>query len=218
METIDIILLSYGGYFGLSYLSYQLKVVKIGDAIIRDLGFKIINLRHLLGIVLFSLPVILYFDKIEFLLRENPFQQSWSMLAILALAFIAIKISTTEARRKKLGFIDPKFSINKGLIYIVIRLIFLFCYELFFRGVLFIFCLGLIGLIPSILINIFLYALIHITDSKKEIVGSIPFGILLCFFTYYSESIWPAFLIHAALSLGFETILINRSLTKIQKS
>ena len=218
METIDIILLSYGGYFGLSYLSYQLKVVKIGDAIIRDLGFKIINLRHLLGIVLFSLPVILYFDKVEFLVRENPFQQSWSMLAILALAIIAIKISTAEARRKKLGFIDPKFSINKGLIYIVIRLIFLFCYELFFRGVLFIFCLELIGLIPSILINIFLYALIHITDSKKEIVGSIPFGILLCFFTYYTGSIWPAFLIHAALSLGFETILINRSLTKIQKS
>jgi len=218
METVDIILLSYAGYFGLSYLSYQLKVVKIGDAIIRDLGFKIINLRHLLGIVLFSLPVILYFDKVEFLLRENPFQQSWSMLAILALAIIAIKISTTEARRKKLGFIDPKFSINKGWIYIVIRLVFLFCYELFFRGVLFIFCLELIGLIPSILINIFLYALIHITDSKKEIVGSIPFGIMLCFFTYYTGSIWPAFLIHAALSLGFETILINRSLTKIQKS
>ncbi|PTX42981.1 CAAX prenyl protease-like protein [Christiangramia gaetbulicola] len=218
METVDIILLSYGGYFGLSYLSYQLKVVKIGDAIIRDLGFKIINLRHLLGIVLFSLPVILYFDKVAFLLKENPFQQSWSMLGILALAIIAIKISTAEARRKKLGFRDPKFSINKGLIYIVIRLIFLFCYELFFRGVLFIFCLELIGLIPSILINIFLYALIHITDSKKEIVGSIPFGILLCFFTYYTGSIWPAFLIHAALSLGFETILINRSLTKIQKS
>ena len=55
-------------------------------------------------------------------------------------------------------------------------------------------------------------------NSKKEIIGCVPFGIILCLFSYYTNSIWPAFFIHATLSLAHELTVFNNTKVKTQKS
>jgi len=104
------------------------------------------------------------------------------------------------------------------LLYFSVRLPFLFIYELFFRGVLLHSSLLYTNLVIAIFINLLLYTLVHSFNSKKEIIGCVPFGIILCLFSYYTNSIWPAFLIHATLSFTHEFIVFNNTKVKIQRS
>ena len=88
--------------------------------------------------------------------------------------------------------------------YFVIRLLFLLGYEFFFRGVLFFTLLEWNGLDVAIIITTLLYMLIHIFDTKGEFFGALPFGIILCLFSYFTNTIWAAFLIHITLSGVYE--------------
>ena len=85
-----------------------------------------------------------------------------------------------------------------------IRFAFLFCYEFFFRGVLLYKFLEFSSLSMAVFYSTMLYVLIHIFDSRKEIIGAIPFGVVLCLFAYFSRSIWYVFLIHLSLSAVYE--------------
>lgn len=219
METLIYILISFWSYFLVSYLAYRLNTTKVEDAFLSpgQKGFAILNTRHLLGIIIFGFSSYLFFRNSDFILLNNFIDNPELSFAVAFFAVISLDLSASDALSKNI-ISETQINFKDGLIYLGIRLVFLLAYEAFFRGVLFWFCLQYFGLVNSILINLFFYGLIHIMDSKKEILGSIPFGIVLCLFTYYSSSIWPAFIIHASLSLGYETIIISKSLTKIQKS
>ncbi|WMI68426.1 CPBP family intramembrane glutamic endopeptidase [Mangrovimonas sp. YM274] len=116
-------------------------------------------------------------------------------------------------------FAVPKeYSYLEAIFYFMFRGAFLLAYEFFFRGILFYESLETYNLTLSIIINTSLYVLIHAFDSQKEIFGAIPFGIVLCLFTYYTNSIWPAFIIHLALCLTYEISLFNIINFKTQKS
>jgi hypothetical protein len=45
---------------------------------------------------------------------------------------------------------------------------------------------------------------LHIHKSKKEIVGCVPLGLLLCFFTIWWQSIWPAIIFHVQIAIANE--------------
>lgn len=83
-------------------------------------------------------------------------------------------------------------------------MMYLLGYETMLRGVLFYSCLQEMSLWSAIMINTSIYALIHIPKGIKETLGSIPMGIILCVLTFYSGTIWPAFLVHCALALSNE--------------
>tara|TARA_B110000977_G_scaffold115187_1_gene148917 strand:- start:127 stop:828 length:702 start_codon:yes stop_codon:yes gene_type:complete len=74
--------------------------------------------------------------------------------------------------------------------------IYLLAYEFLFRGVLFLGMLLFIDLYPAIILNTLLYALAHLHKGKKETLGSIPLGIVLCFITFKTQTIWTAFAVH----------------------
>ncbi len=219
METAVYIFVCFWSYFIISLVCWRLKITKIEDAVTnRDQdGFMILNIRHFLGIMIFGAAGFVFFQQSDFIfLNDSLFNPALSF-AVALFATISMDLSISDALSKNILF-NFQLTIKEGLVYIIIRLLFLLVYEIFFRGVLFWFSLQYLDLINAILINLFFYALIHILDSKKEILGSIPFGIVLCLFTYFSGSIWPAFIIHASLSLGYEAIIISKGLTKIQKS
>ena len=219
METAVYIFVCFWSYFIISLVCWRLKITKIEDAVTnRDQdGFMILNIRHFLGIMIFGAAGCVFFQQSDFIfLNDSLFNPALSF-AVALFATISMDLSISDALSKNILF-NFQLTIKEGLVYIIIRLLFLLVYEIFFRGVLFWFSLQYLDLINAILINLFFYALIHILDSKKEILGSIPFGIVLCLFTYFSGSIWPAFIIHASLSLGYEAIIISKGLTKIQKS
>jgi len=80
--------------------------------------------------------------------------------------------------------------------YAISRLLFLACYEWFFRGLLLYSCRDLFDSRAAVIINLVLYALAHFHKSRKEIVACIPFGLLLCVFTLWWHSVWPAIILH----------------------
>lgn len=79
--------------------------------------------------------------------------------------------------------------------------IYLLGYEFAIRGFLFFSTLYAFGLWPAIIINSVVYSLIHIFKGHKEAYGAFFLGILFCLITYYTHSMWIAFMIHVALAV-----------------
>lgn len=113
--------------------------------------------------------------------------------------------------------VHQKGSSFHAMLHIVLRSSFLISYECFFRGYVLFTCIDLFGIIPSIIINLVLYALIHSFNGKKEMYGAIPFGLMLCLFTVWYQSVWPAILLHLLLSSSHESYLLSPFFSKKSK-
>ena len=74
-----------------------------------------------------------------------------------------------------------------------------------------------LGVIPAVIVNLILYALLHWFD-KKERYGSLLMGIILCGVSIYYQSIWPAIIIHLSLALSHEITLLINNKSLIKKS
>lgn len=88
-------------------------------------------------------------------------------------------------------------------------IIYLFGYEVFFRGFLLSESLASCSLITAVVVNVTVYALSHFHKGSGEVMASIPFGLLLCLLTIASGSVWCAFILHTALALSNEWFSIN---------
>jgi membrane protease YdiL (CAAX protease family) len=86
---------------------------------------------------------------------------------------------------------------------------YLFAYEFLFRGFFLFSCLSELGSIWAIVVNICLYAVVHIPKGKKETLGAIPLGLILCILTLQTGTIWMAFWIHCFLALSNEWFSIK---------
>jgi membrane protease YdiL (CAAX protease family) len=86
--------------------------------------------------------------------------------------------------------------------------LYLFGYELLFRGVLLFPVAGILGIWPAIAINIALYAATHIPKGMSETIGAAPLGLILCILTLTTGTIWIAFFVHLAMALtnGFTAL------------
>ncbi len=83
-------------------------------------------------------------------------------------------------------------------------LLYLLGYEFMFRGWLLFSCVEAMGPELAIVINASLYALVHVPKGLNETVGAIPLGVLLCWLTLQTETIWIAFLVHSIMALSNE--------------
>jgi membrane protease YdiL (CAAX protease family) len=78
--------------------------------------------------------------------------------------------------------------------------IYLFGYELLFRGTLLFPLVDSIGVWPAIAVNIALYSATHIPKGLEETLGAIPLGLVLCILTLLSGTIWIAFIVHVIIA------------------
>lgn len=78
--------------------------------------------------------------------------------------------------------------------------LYLFGYELLFRGTLLFPLVPEIGIWPAIAVNIALYSATHIPKGLDETIGAVPLGLVLCILTLQSGTIWIAFFVHLALA------------------
>ena len=81
-------------------------------------------------------------------------------------------------------------------------IIYLFGYELMFRGILLFSTISVMGIWPAIVLNTALYALVHMPKSLKETISAVPFGVILCLITLTTGTFWVAFVVHCGLALG----------------
>jgi len=97
--------------------------------------------------------------------------------------------------------------------YTLLRTLFVLIYEWFFRGLLLLNFSAWLGINWAIVINVLLYAMLHAPKSKKEMLGCIPLGLLLCVFTIWWQSIWPAIIFHTQLLIINEWPLLQKSIS-----
>jgi membrane protease YdiL (CAAX protease family) len=80
--------------------------------------------------------------------------------------------------------------------------IYLFAYELLFRGTLLFPLAERLGPWTAIGINIALYAAVHIPKGPGEALGALLLGAVLCPITLATGSIFTAFVVHASLAIS----------------
>lgn len=78
--------------------------------------------------------------------------------------------------------------------------LYLFGYEILFRGILLFPLATHLGVWPAIAINTALYTATHIPKGLEETIGAFILGIVLCILTLVSGTIWIAVLVHIVLS------------------
>ena len=98
-------------------------------------------------------------------------------------------------------------------LYTLLRTGFIVIYEWFFRGLLLLSFSEWLGIYWAIVINVFLYAMLHAHKSKKEMFGCVSFGVLVCVFTLWWQSIWPAIIFHVQLVIVNEWPLLQKAIS-----
>lgn len=130
----------------------------------------------------------------------------YSLLWIAGISALVIPLASISARKPKnlINYpqIRAKVWTNKTVIINILGWsLYLFGYELLFRGVLLMPVADQLGVWPAIAINIALYSATHIPKGLDETIGAIPLGLVLCLLTLASGTIWIAFFVHLAMAL-----------------
>ena len=165
---------------------------------------------HIVGIVWLGIvPVIMLKQPVlKILAGDQKPEITYVLLYILlftTIVFIAFKQSEKlNAKRKGSFEAFHQLSSSFFIRYFITRAVFLFFYELWFRGFLLFDSIIWVGIPAAVAINVFLYVLVHIFNSKKEILACIPFGILVCFLSILFNAAWPAIILHIGFSLVYE--------------
>jgi membrane protease YdiL (CAAX protease family) len=136
------------------------------------------------------------------------FPEMFTFAVCLLLCVLAFELSRRNSR-KVVSTVYPEaqfksWSAQRLVLNDLSWIFYLFGYEVFFRGFILQNSLASLTPVAAILVNISLYAGSHFPKGRKEVLLSIPFGILLCLITLKSGSIWCAFFIHTALALSNE--------------
>jgi membrane protease YdiL (CAAX protease family) len=88
-------------------------------------------------------------------------------------------------------------------------ILYLVGYEFLFRGFLLFAALPVMGLWPAIALNTAIYMLVHLPKGIKETLGAIPLGVLLCYLTVQTGSIWIAVMVHIVMALSNEWLSLR---------
>lgn len=132
----------------------------------------------------------------------------------LLISLLIIPFNLIIGRKSSNYRLYPQMRINEWpastfLLNVLAWSVYLFGYELIFRGYLLFTCYEIVGYWPAILINVSLYALVHIPKGMKESLAAIPFGLVICIWTLATGNIWPAFITHLILAISNDVAAIS---------
>lgn len=207
---ISAIAVATVGFLSYYYLSTSGSIISLLNT---EKGKTICVLyQRLLGVVILGfLPLAVIFlsgtKKLSDFGVVWPDSESYLWTMILSLIIVPMNYlnSRTTANLKIYPQIREKeWSIGMLIMSAVSWISYLLAYEFLFRGFLFFAALPVLGLFFAIVLNTIIYALVHLHKDFKEIAGSVPLGILLCYLTYLTGTIWVAVFSHIVLALSSE--------------
>jgi membrane protease YdiL (CAAX protease family) len=165
---------------------------------------------HIIGILwLGAVPIILLKHSVLKILTggQMPGISSVFMYVLILVLIISIAFRQGEnlkVKKQRSPDVINQLATTFVIRYFIIRVLFLFVYELWFRGFLLFDTISWIGMPEAVALNVFLYVLLHIFNSKKEMLACIPFGTLVCFLSISFNAAWPAIILHIGFSLVYE--------------
>jgi hypothetical protein len=175
-------------------------------------GIYSLSFRNWFSMLIISVPVMLslYLDYFFSPYRIPFAKEKTGILITIILSFIAFWIGVNAARKKTRSWGENSpvnlswLSVN---IYLLSRILFIICYELYFRGFLFWYSLQFVNFFMATVINLVFYLVAHLHCDRKIFLGCIPMGILLCLSNYLANSVLPAIIIHLCLTIPHEYLL-----------
>jgi membrane protease YdiL (CAAX protease family) len=178
-----------------------------------EIGIQKIFFKRWTGVVCLGvLPAIVTLTFTEYSLIDLGlgFQNfGTSVIWILGLSSVAVLVNSINSIKQDNLAMYPEVRAKNWSKALVFNSAFtwtayLFAYEFLFRGILWFCTAPVIGFIPAIVLNCAFYALVHVPKGKKETIGAIPLGIILCILTDLTGTFWIAFVVHIALALSNE--------------
>ncbi len=215
-DQIKVLAICYGMLFLLCLWAWKMKSENLVSQKVLNGNWLLLHVRHAGGVFIMTVLPVLFLPVVP--VRVFLWPGSVDHIQTLALMITALILLILVVKNRE-GLSIGRTAYQKGssfhaMLHIVLRSSFLVSYEWFFRGCILFSCIDLFGTIPAIIINLVLYALIHSFNGKKEMYGSVPFGLMLCLFTIWYQSVWPAILLHLLLSSSHESFLLSPFLCK----
>jgi membrane protease YdiL (CAAX protease family) len=204
---------SYFLFFLVSFIAWKNKNTGIGNDNGLVVSLNSLNIKNISSITILMIPLII-FRKAWLFLFNWPLFDSTIKIAIILMFMSAIaSIALRSARKETAAWLKSYNTIRPMMLsaiifYLVTRIFFLIVYECFFRGLLLTVCINEYGITAAIIINLTLYVLVHFFNGKREMLACIPFGLILCGITMWSQSVWPAIILHLILALIYESYLL----------
>ncbi len=173
----------------------------------KTIGFVLLGLFPLV-VVLFTLPFSITDYGLGF---TNTYE---SLAWVFGLACIIFPLNINAARRPQNLAYYPMIRAKRWDWKLVLTnaaatTAYLFAYELLFRGIVLSVCVATLGVWPAIAINVALYSTTHLPKGPAETIGAIPFGVLVCYITLSTGTIWVAVVIHLILSLSNDYLSVH---------
>lgn len=197
-SSILILLAAYTIVLLMIMISNRMKpgIIKY-DTLPQD-NFGLFNCLHIAGIIMLMLPAF-FIKPLPVFLLSFPDKVTIGQTIIFLAAFGVIGFFPwNKFRKEKNDISSPAVSI---ILYAFFRIVFLAVCEWFFRGLLLIVSSAWAGIYWAVGINILLYVLLHSHKRTNEMIGCIPFGLLVCVFTIWWQSIWPAIIFHLEVAI-----------------
>ncbi len=182
-----------------------------------------------LGILLFGLiPLVLAWWYLpERLLKSSLIIQDPETTILWSLGLMALiwPLSKKMAQHKSTQAVYPQMRITYWapslfILNALFWILYMGAYELLFRGLLFFSSIEAMALWQAIFVNVFIYSLVHIPKGKREVIGALPFGIVLCLGTYFTGNFLFAFITHAfqAVCVEYFSIIHNPDMKFLKSS
>ena len=209
MGQSDFYLIFSPAWLLVSFLLYWplfFKVAKVGEArniiLIRYYGAAVFGAIPILVCVLSGFSARNVFG-LGFTMDVRPGLWLISMGIGLLLAGINYFASRSPKNLEEFPQIRDKTWTGKTVFHNILSwVVYLIGYEFLFRGLLLFPLVPILGFWPAVVIGTVLYSLSHYPKSFREAIGAIPFGILLAFLTWETQSVWPAIFIHICLAVS----------------
>ncbi len=210
--TILEVSIGFIAYFFLSK-SHQLKQQFIGRYGKESTKTRWVVFERLLGVFFFGIiPLItlLFFLKKDTSIYGLNFNHLLTSLYwIIGLAPVLIILNYLNSNKEDNLAMYPQIRVkewDKKLLFISAStwVLYLLAYEFMFRGFLLFVSVDYLGVWPAIALNMGIYALVHVPKGRKEAIGALPLGLLLCIITLQTGQIWVAFILHVVLALSNE--------------
>lgn len=174
---------------------------------------------HAAGICWLGLVPLALSSPVHDTLTANGSPGFGLMGAFLAALLLAVYLGATDARKFMLApTLKPAYTTSFYKRYFLLRIPFLICYELFFRGHLLFVNTANIGLAGALLADVLLTVFLHLFSGKKWMLGCIPFSLASCIINVQAHAVWPSILLHLALSLSFEITVLHKFFNSLKSA
>jgi hypothetical protein len=174
----------------------------------------ILNIKYLIGIILFTIPLLQWIYWGNSTNIFSGIKLNISGIVIWILAMLLSIFSVIKASRNQIKTLATnKFAINHtsqdwtGTL--LLRTFFLLMYEIFMRGVFLFASIELLDIPLAVLLNVSVYFIMHIYSNRKTLLGTIPFGLVLCWLSIQLNSVWPVALLHVSMAILYEIRLLS---------